>query len=356
VKTADDLRLPVPALAARPDGQRLPKTVLIPGSPELRAYVAELGDRAEKVRGAGVAPEEDNMLKITTDGRKAALDMRLVSGQAASGACKLDVAATAIAQVWRDHRDHTYSDSHTARRSPVTGALQIVFCDLSTPTSDGWNAYTELREQLTARGVPRERVRFIHEARNDAEKARQFEACRTGQVAVLVGSTEKMGVGTNIQHRCVALHHLDCPWRPADIEQREGRALRQGNQNPEIEIYRYAVEGSFDAYSWQTVERKARFINGWQLHPDSWGQGFASEAASAVLERGFADGLPEVWAVMYPDNDRSVAVCRRIGMRLLGTTHCWYHEPSLMFWAGARPGQRPSLEPDQPAPGELFEA
>jgi RimJ/RimL family protein N-acetyltransferase len=95
---------------------------------------------------------------------------------------------------------------------------------------------------------------------------------------------------------------------------------------------------------------------GWQLHPDSWGQGFASEAASAVLERGFADGLPEVWAVMYPDNDRSVAVCRRIGMRLLGTTHCWYHEPSLMFWAGARPGQRPSLEPDQPAPGELFEA
>ena len=135
-----------------------------------------------------------------------------------------------------------------------------MFCDLSTP-SERWNAYHELRDLLAGRGVPREQVRFIHEARNDREKARLFAACRAGHVAVIVGSTEKMGVGTNIQDRCVAVHHLDCPWRPADIEQREGRGVRQGNQNPEIAIYRYAVEGSFDAYSWQTVERKARFIN-----------------------------------------------------------------------------------------------
>ena len=261
VKTAEDLHLPTPELAERPDGQRLPHTVLIPGQPELRAYVHDLGERAERVRGGAVAPEEDNMLKISTDGRKAALDMRLINGQPTTGQCKLDVAAATIADVYHQHRHRTYSDPGTGQRSPTPGALQIVFCDLSTPSSQDWNAYRELRDQLANLGVPAEQVRFIHEARNDAEKARLFAACRTGQVAVIVGSTAKMGVGTNIQHRAIALHHLDCPWRPADIEQREGRALRQGNQNPEIQIYRYAVEGSFDAYSWQTVERKARFIN-----------------------------------------------------------------------------------------------
>ncbi len=201
------------------------------------------------------------MLKISTDGRKAALDMRLVSGATSSTTSKLDVAADTIATVWREHRERSYLDPATAARSPLTGALQIVFCDLSTPSSERWNAYHELRDLLAARGLGREQVRFIHEARNDREKARLFAACRAGHVAVIVGSTEKMGVGTNIQDRCVAVHHLDCPWRPADIEQREGRGVRQGNQNPEIAIYRYAVEGSFDAYSWQTVERKARFIN-----------------------------------------------------------------------------------------------
>ena len=141
------------------------------------------------------------------------------------------------------------------------GALQIASRDLSTPNSERWNAYDELRALLTARGMPAEQVRFIHEARNDAEKARLFAVRRAGHVSVLVGSTEKMGVGTNIQDRCIAIHHLDCPWRPADIEQRDGRGVRQGNQNPEIHIIRYAVKGSFDTYSWQTVERKARFIN-----------------------------------------------------------------------------------------------
>ncbi len=259
VKTADDLDLPTPRLAERPDGQRGPETVVIPAGPEIRAYVQDLGERAERVRSRSVLPEEDNMLKITGDGRKAALDMRLVSGEPAAP-CKLEVAAGRIAAIWREHRDRPYNDPDTGERSPVPGALQIVFCDLGTPTSERWNAYDELREQHAARGVPRDQVRFIHDAKTDVEKGRLFAAARAGHVAVILGSTEKMGVGTNIQARAIALHHVDCPWRPADIEQRDGRLVRQGNQNPEVQILRYVVEGSFDASSWQTVERKARFI------------------------------------------------------------------------------------------------
>jgi hypothetical protein len=134
-----------------------------------------------------------------------------------------------------------------------------VFCDLGTP-GGSWNVYAELRDQLTARGLPRDGIRFVHEAKTDRDKGELFAACRAGSVAVLVGSTEKMGVGTNVQARAVALHHLDCPWRPADVAQREGRILRQGNLNTEVEIFRYVTERSFDGYMWQTVERKARFI------------------------------------------------------------------------------------------------
>ncbi|MGA2924856.1 MAG: helicase C-terminal domain-containing protein [Solirubrobacteraceae bacterium] len=261
VKTAEDLNLPAPQLAERADGQRAPNTVLIEASAEMRAYVQELGRRAELVRSRSVTPEEDNMLKISTDGRKAALDMRLVAGQPPDGSSKLQIAADTIAGLHHRYRDAEYVDAATGERSAIPGALQIVFCDLSTPAPDRWNAYHELRALLEARGLPPASVRFIHEARNDLEKARLFAACRAGHVSVLVGSTEKMGIGTNIQDRCIAIHHVDVPWRPADIEQRDGRGVRQGNQNPEIHIVRYAVEGSFDAYSWQTVERKARFIN-----------------------------------------------------------------------------------------------
>jgi N12 class adenine-specific DNA methylase/SAM-dependent methyltransferase len=322
VKTAEDLQLPAPELAERADGQRAPETVLIDPSPELQAYVDDLSRRADAVRGRMVTPEEDNMLKVTTDGRKAALDTRLVTGQKASIPGKLDHAADTIARLWREHRDQIYR-TPSGDPSPITGALQIVFCDLSTPNPDRWNAYDELRQLLAGRGLPAEQIRFIHEARNDAEKGRLFAACRAGHVSVLVGSTEKMGVGTNIQDRCIAIHHLDCPWRPADIEhfvvravrlsrvssglppraqdpvhpvdpvrpvrhrcppprrplpvamrheaslrrqiqskeQRDGRGVRQGNQNPNMHIIRYATQGSFDTYSWQTVERKARFIN-----------------------------------------------------------------------------------------------
>jgi N12 class adenine-specific DNA methylase len=259
VKTAEDLNLPTPALWPRPDGERLPQTVVVEASPEIAAYVADLGERAEAVRAKRVTPEEDNMLKISTDGRKAALDMRMVTGQASSTPSKLDVAAVKIASIWRENRANVYRDPASGEVSPRLGALQIVFCDLGTPR-ETWNAYDELRDQLSARGVPRDEIRFVHDARNDAEKGRLFAAARAGQVAVLIGSTEKMGVGLNVQARAIALHHIDCPWRPADIEQRDGRILRQGNQNPEVGNYRYAVEGSFDAYSWQTVERKARFI------------------------------------------------------------------------------------------------
>ena len=264
VKTAEDLQLPTPTLGGQPtaDGTSRPgpRTVVIPASEEITAYLQQLADRADKVRNRQVDPTDDNMLTISGDGRRAALDMRLVSPRAAAGECKLDRAADTIAGVWRAHREARYLDPDSGQPSELPGGLQIVFCDLSTPREE-WNAYDELRALLAAQGVPEHQVRFVHEARNDSEKGRLFAACRAGHVAVLVGSTEKMGVGTNIQARAVALHHLDCPWRPADIEQREGRILRQGNQNAEVEIFRYVVERSFDAYSWQTVERKAKFIS-----------------------------------------------------------------------------------------------
>jgi len=262
VKTAEDLKLPTPPLKPRSDGQLLPETVVIPTPPEVTAYLQHLADRAEKVKNKLVRPEDDNMLKISTDGRKAALDMRLVAdGRPIEGRCKLDYVAENIARIHHATRKIAYRIPRTDVHHPTLGSLQIVFCDLSTPHPSNWNAYHELRRLLVARGVPADQVRFAHEAKNDTEKARLFEACRSGQVAVLIGSTEKMGVGTNIQARAIALHHVDCPWRPADIEQREGRILRQGNQHSGgVRIYRYVVEGSFDGYMWQTVERKARFI------------------------------------------------------------------------------------------------
>lgn len=258
VKTAEDLNLPRPLLARRPDGQRGAQTMVLEPSDGLLEYVQWLGKRADKVQSRQVDRDVDNMLKITTDGRKAALDLRLAGGPWTPGN-KAESAADRIAAIWRRHAEVVYLDTVTGQPSPLPGALQLVFCDLGTPSAN-WNVYAELRKQLVARGMPRESIRFIHEARNDVEKARLFAAARSGHIAVLVGSTQKMGVGTNVQARAVALHHLDCPWRPADLEQRDGRIVRQGNQNEEVELYRWITERSFDAYSWQTVERKARFI------------------------------------------------------------------------------------------------
>jgi len=257
IKTAEDLQLPTPALR---NGQA--ETVVVPATEELTAFMGELSARADKVQARAVPPEEDNMLKVATHGRMAALDLRLLGRDPGQDA-KLAAAATRIAGIHHANADRAYPDSD------VAGSLQIVFCDLGTPSarsrgggglSAGWNAYDELKQLLIERGVPAEKIRYVHEARNDKEKGEMFAAARNGRISVLLGSTEKMGVGTNVQARAIALHHLDCPWRPADIAQREGRLLRQGNLNPEVEVIRYVSEVSFDAYLWQTVERKARFI------------------------------------------------------------------------------------------------
>jgi N12 class adenine-specific DNA methylase len=256
VRTGEELHLNVPELT----GGRA-ETVVVPASDGLKEYVAELADRAEAIRDKAVSPEQDNMLKVSGDGRKAALDLRMVERAPDPSGGKLAAAASVIADIYQHSRDRAYMGDDRARSSR-RGSLQLVFCDLGTPNPDRpWCVYDQLRAELTKRGVPQDAIRYMHQARNDMEKARLFAAARAGTIAVLIGSTEKMGVGTNVQARAIALHHIDCPWRPADLEQREGRILRQGNQNAEVRIIRYVTEGSFDVFSWQTVERKAAFIN-----------------------------------------------------------------------------------------------
>nr|WP_313315246.1 helicase-related protein [Dietzia maris] len=261
VKTPADLGLPVPALALTRDGERRAEIVSIPMSEGQRAFMKDLAGRSEAVRSRAVTPREDNMLKISGDGRKAGLDLRLLSDGVRPDVevglfdelTKVEVAADRIHAIWNETKHRFYGDSDRP------GGLQIVFCDLGTP-GDSWNVYDGLREALVERGMDPARVRYVHEAKNDEQKGRLFAACRGGDVDVIIGSTSKMGVGTNIQARAAALHHLDCPWRPADVEQREGRILRQGNLNEEVRILRYVTEGSFDAYMWQGVARKAAFI------------------------------------------------------------------------------------------------
>jgi N12 class adenine-specific DNA methylase len=242
VQTADMLNLPRPEIA----GGR-PKIVAAPASEPLKAYIKGLTERAERLRTARIDPSVDNMLKITGDGRKAALDMRLVEAfREPETDTKLSMAAERVRRIWEE--------TNSAR------SAQLVFCDLSTPDKSRFNVYDELRSMLMERGVPADEIAFIHDADSDAEKKLLFDNVNAGRVRVLIGSTEKMGAGTNVQQRLKALHHLDAPWRPRDIEQREGRILRQGNLNAEIDLYRYVTEGSFDAYMWQTLETKARFI------------------------------------------------------------------------------------------------
>jgi N12 class adenine-specific DNA methylase len=255
VRTLDDLDLPTPAIVG---GQA--ETVVVEPSEELTDYVVDLAGRAERIRNRSVDPSEDNMLKVTGDGRRAALDLRLVGLDAPANGGKLAVAAQRISAIHHATRDLRFADEH-GQLTIRPGALQLVFCDVSTPAGDGWNAYDELRTLLVRRGVEPESIRYMQSAQTDAAKAKLFAACRDGSVAVIIGSTETMGVGTNVQARAIAMHHLDAPWRPADIEQRDGRILRQGNQNAEVRIIRYVTEGSFDTYMWQTLERKAAFIS-----------------------------------------------------------------------------------------------
>jgi N12 class adenine-specific DNA methylase len=244
VQTAEMLKLPVPKL-----DQGRPITVSAPASPELKRFVDQLVKRVEKIKSGRVDPRDDNMLKITTEGRKAALDMRLVLPHIRDNPdSKTNFAVEKIHQVWLDS-------------APTKGA-QLVFCDLSTPqpATRWFSVYDDVRQKLIDRGIPASEIAFMQDANDDASKATLFRSVREGKIRVLLGSTTKMGEGTNVQTRLVALHHLDAPWRPADIEQREGRIIRQGNQNEYVKIFRYVTEGSFDAYMWQTLETKCRFI------------------------------------------------------------------------------------------------
>ena len=307
VKTAEDLKLPVPLIARRDsDGERQVETVVMPATPEVAAYIAAIADRAEAVQNRSVDPTEDNMLKISTDGRKAALDIRLVDQyETPTGFVKLDGVAARVLKHWTESKERLYRDDVTKDESPVHGGLQLVFCDLGTPNIARWNAYDELKKKLVEGGMPTEAIRFIHEAKNDTEKARLFAAARSGHVSVLVGSTAKMGVGTNVQSRLVAMHHVDVPWRPSDVEQRDGRGIRQGNQNAEVNVYRYVVEGSFDAFSWQTVARKATFIN--QImrgRLDSREiEDIGDTALSAAEAKALASGNPLILEKANADND-----------------------------------------------------
>jgi len=243
IRTAEMLNLPVPPLRG---GK--PRIVACPASKALKAFVETLVLRAEAIRSGHVKPQDDNMLAITTDGRKAALDFRLVAPMA-----KFDVKGKVAACV-REVTD-------IWRRSTAFRGAQMVFCDLSSPKGDkGFSVYDDLRQRLIEAGLPEKEIAFVHDADTDVQKATLFKAVRDGRIRVLLGSTAKMGVGTNVQTRLCALHHLDAPWRPCDVEQREGRILRQGNECEDVEIFRYVTEQSFDAYLWQTLETKARFI------------------------------------------------------------------------------------------------
>jgi hypothetical protein len=240
IQTADMLNLPVPEVDYH--------NVSVKPTEMQREMVAELGARADRVRNRMVSPAKDNMLLITGDGRKLALDQRLINPMLPdSPTSKVSMCCENTFRLWEHHKD--------------TRQAQLVFCDLSTPKNDGsFNVYDDIKKKLVAKGVPPEEVAFIHGANTEAKKAELFAKVRSGAVRVLIGSTPKMGAGTNVQERLIAIHDLDCPWRPSDLEQRRGRIVRQGNTNARVEVYRYVTENTFDSYLWQMVEGKQRFI------------------------------------------------------------------------------------------------
>ena len=240
IQTADMLNLPVPKVDYH--------SIVIKPSEYQRDMVASFAERADQVRNGMVDPTVDNMLKITNDGRKLALDQRLVNAMLPDDEqSKVNVCTDHVYRIWEETKDKRLT--------------QLVFCDLSTPQNDGtFNVYDDLKAKLIERGVPAEEIAFIHDANTEVKKAALFENVRKGRVRVMLGSTAKMGAGTNVQRLLVAEHHLDIPWRPSDIEQREGRAIRQGNDNERVAIYRYVTENTFDSYMWQTIENKQKFI------------------------------------------------------------------------------------------------
>lgn len=253
IQTSDMLKLPVPKANCH--------NISVKPSEMQKEMVANLGDRAEKIRAGAVKPYEDNMLNITNDGRKLALDQRLINPSLPDfEGSKVNACISNIYDIWKDT---------AAQRS-----TQLVFCDLSTPTAKGTaqvenseeqadvftNVYDDIRKKLIAKGIPAEEIAFVHSANNDRQKTELFAKVRSGKMRILLGSTQKMGAGTNVQDRLIASHDIDCPWRPSDLEQRAGRIIRQGNSNPEVHIYRYVTENTFDAYLYQLVETKQKFV------------------------------------------------------------------------------------------------
>ena len=241
IKTADMLNLPVPEAHFH--------NIAVKPSEMQKEMVASLAERAEEVRGGGVDSSIDNMLKITNDGRKLALDQRMLNDMLPDfKGSKINACVDNIYRIWRETADKK--------------SAQLVFCDLSTPKKDGtFSVYNDIRKKLIERGIPESEIKFIHEADTDMKKKELFQKTRKGEVRVLLGSTQKMGAGTNVQDKLIALHDLDCPWRPSDLEQRSGRIVRQGNENPQVDIYRYVTEQTFDAYLYQLVEGKQKFAS-----------------------------------------------------------------------------------------------
>ena len=241
IQTADMLKLPVPEVEYHNE--------IAEPTQFQKDMVADLGERAEEVRKRSVDPSIDNMLKITNDGRKLALDQRMINPMLPDDeTSKVSVCADRVYDIWKDTADRK--------------ATQLLFCDLSTPKSDGtFSVYNSIREKLLQKGIPENEVAFIHDANTEVKKDELFKKVRSGDVRVLLGSTSKMGAGTNVQKLLYASHDLDCPWRPADLEQRAGRIIRQGNTNKKVHIYRYVTKGTFDTYMWQTVEQKQKFIS-----------------------------------------------------------------------------------------------
>ena len=241
IKTADQLNLPVPEAKF--------ETVVVQPSEIQKEMVADLSQRAADVHSGSVDPSIDNMLRITSDGRKIGLDQRLMNPLLPDDpGSKLNACVENVLRIWEEGK----ADRRT----------QLLFCDLSTPKNDGsFNVYDDIRDKLEKAGVPTEEIAYIHDANTETKKKELFAKVRTGQVRVLMGSTQKMGAGTNVQDRLVAVHHLDVGWRPSDMTQRNGRIIRQGNRNKEIQVYNYVTEGTFDAYLFQTLENKQRFIS-----------------------------------------------------------------------------------------------
>ncbi|MCC7336560.1 MAG: DEAD/DEAH box helicase family protein [Pirellulaceae bacterium] len=297
VQTASMLNLPRPKLK---DGQ--PITISCPMSDDQAGIQASLVDRYDRIRSQKIDPREDNALAITTDGRKLALDARMLSPDAIDEPeSKLNAMVDNVARMWKDS-------------TPVRGT-QMIFCDMGiNPTPWGFSAYDDVTRKLIARGIPADQIASIGDATSDAKKQALFEKVRQGSVRILLGSTQKMGTGTNVQKRLIAMHHLDAPWKPAEVEQRDGRILRQGNENPEVAIYRYVTQGSFDAYMWQALETKARFIS--QVMTGDVNQRTAEDIGGQELSyaevKAIASGNPAVLTLAETDAElQRLAILRK---------------------------------------------